>query len=304
MGNCLRLLHILCFSEQDEDAAPLDPGQAEDGRATDVTDTDESDESPLFFRMLTRSGRRNRRNRTTENARDTSRAEGSPASSRRNADGSRSSRRQRRNRTHVYREHISATEQHQILTAQRLGLIQHLPLILWESKASRKATTEAPSVQLTTTSNAQQPTSSSISTGMPPTPRSRISTEGSTSTSNVQMQETSSPTSRDQKVCSEDAPPSYEKSAMPGVFEDDVQVSNVVPDTEKTMQGSGSEREDLECTICMEDFEDGQSIRYLPCMHFYHQHCIDSWLMKSFTCPRCMEAVDTGIMNSFAEQLS
>lgn len=59
-----------------------------------------------------------------------------------------------------------------------------------------------------------------------------------------------------------------------------------------------------ECTICMEEFKNGDHVRYLPCMHFYHQICIDDWLLRSFTCPRCMEKVDVAIMASFAQQLS
>ena len=31
----------------------------------------------------------------------------------------------------------------------------------------------------------------------------------------------------------------------------------------------------LQCMICMEDFEDGQELRTLPCLHIYHVQCID-----------------------------
>jgi len=75
-------------------------------------------------------------------------------------------------------------------------------------------------------------------------------------------------------------------------------------DYEDSQKSLSSESEDYECTICLEDFMTGQKIRYLPCMHYYHAGCIDAWLMKSFTCPRCMASVDSGIMNSFAQQLS
>ncbi|MCP9264041.1 RING finger protein 11 [Dirofilaria immitis] len=54
------------------------------------------------------------------------------------------------------------------------------------------------------------------------------------------------------------------------------------------------------CPICMVDFVDGDPIRYLPCMHCYHKKCVDDWLMRSFSCPSCMEPVDSAMLSSFA----
>ena len=48
----------------------------------------------------------------------------------------------------------------------------------------------------------------------------------------------------------------------------------------------------------MMDFMVGQPIRLLPCMHYYHMRCIDDWLMRSLTCPTCMERVDVGVRNT------
>ena len=52
------------------------------------------------------------------------------------------------------------------------------------------------------------------------------------------------------------------------------------------------------CAICMMDYCVGEPIRLLPCMHYYHLHCIDDWLMRSLTCPTCMERVDIGLMTT------
>lgn len=42
------------------------------------------------------------------------------------------------------------------------------------------------------------------------------------------------------------------------------------------------------CAICIEDFEDGEQLRLLPCKHWYHVECIDPWLTtKSSSCPLC-----------------
>lgn len=49
----------------------------------------------------------------------------------------------------------------------------------------------------------------------------------------------------------------------------------------------------------MLDFDVNDQIRYLPCMHSYHVDCIDDWLIRSFTCPSCMEPVDSAILSAF-----
>lgn len=43
--------------------------------------------------------------------------------------------------------------------------------------------------------------------------------------------------------------------------------------SDKEMNKS-SDSDEYECTICLEDFQTGQNIRYLPCMHYYHAECI------------------------------
>ncbi|XP_011308388.1 RING finger protein 11 [Fopius arisanus] len=54
-----------------------------------------------------------------------------------------------------------------------------------------------------------------------------------------------------------------------------------------------------ECVICMMELTIGESVRYLPCMHTYHAVCIDDWLLRSLTCPSCMEPVDAALINSY-----
>jgi len=58
-------------------------------------------------------------------------------------------------------------------------------------------------------------------------------------------------------------------------------------------------KKNRECVICMIEFTVGDSVRYLPCMHTYHMECIDDWLMRSFTCPSCMEPVDAALLVAY-----
>ena len=40
-----------------------------------------------------------------------------------------------------------------------------------------------------------------------------------------------------------------------------------------------------QCSICLEDFAQGCSVRKLPCGHAYHLKCIDTWLQVNAVCP-------------------
>jgi len=46
------------------------------------------------------------------------------------------------------------------------------------------------------------------------------------------------------------------------------------------------------CCICLDDFEEGDKLRILPCDHGYHYKCIDPWLVKNKRiCPQCRKRV-------------
>ncbi|KNC74394.1 hypothetical protein SARC_13057, partial [Sphaeroforma arctica JP610] len=46
------------------------------------------------------------------------------------------------------------------------------------------------------------------------------------------------------------------------------------------------------CCICLEDFKAGEKMKRLPCLHTYHDHCIDEWLSRRGTCPVCKHALE------------
>mmetsp|Transcript_42459 Transcript_42459/g.76295 ORF Transcript_42459/g.76295 Transcript_42459/m.76295 type:complete len:352 (+) Transcript_42459:103-1158(+) len=55
----------------------------------------------------------------------------------------------------------------------------------------------------------------------------------------------------------------------------------------ETAPPKGSDEDNSKCMVCMEHFEQGEALRSLPCLHRYHQSCIDEWLMRSPECPIC-----------------
>ncbi|KAL2093138.1 hypothetical protein ACEWY4_010450 [Coilia grayii] len=45
--------------------------------------------------------------------------------------------------------------------------------------------------------------------------------------------------------------------------------------------------EDRDCRICLEDYERGEEITVLPCLHGFHSSCVLHWLQGNPTCPLC-----------------
>lgn len=62
-----------------------------------------------------------------------------------------------------------------------------------------------------------------------------------------------------------------------------------LPHTYKTIKRCAEEDDNhLEkCTICLSEFEEGEDVRRLPCMHLFHIECVDQWLSTNKKCPIC-----------------
>lgn len=57
----------------------------------------------------------------------------------------------------------------------------------------------------------------------------------------------------------------------------------------KSQSKNGADEQDnmSVCCICMREFNDGDNVRLLPCMHQFHKQEIDKWLSSSAKCPIC-----------------
>ncbi len=55
--------------------------------------------------------------------------------------------------------------------------------------------------------------------------------------------------------------------------------------------------ENIECSICLDNYEVGQPITILSCMHFYHENCLRIWNEDHVECPQCRENIDIIIID-------
>ncbi|KAJ8367153.1 hypothetical protein AAFF_G00330510 [Aldrovandia affinis] len=101
----------------------------------------------------------------------------------------------------------------------------------------------------------------------------------------------------------QEPPPPYQGRLAGQLTEEQVRIAQRIGLIQHLPQGvyhaRDSEKKIRECVICMLDFVYGEPIRFLPCMHIYHLDCIDDWLMRSLTCPSCMEPVEAALLSAY-----
>lgn len=67
--------------------------------------------------------------------------------------------------------------------------------------------------------------------------------------------------------------------------------ASVIGDAPSVSSGS---TETHRCSICLEDFREGDQVTSLPCFHQYHSPCVQPWLRQqgsNSTCPECKTPV-------------
>lgn len=68
---------------------------------------------------------------------------------------------------------------------------------------------------------------------------------------------------------------------------DALPLHNYKPPTSK----AEAAEEQQSCMVCLGEYEENEVIRTLPCLHIFHQPCIDKWLQAHKTCPLCKHDV-------------
>lgn len=64
-------------------------------------------------------------------------------------------------------------------------------------------------------------------------------------------------------------------------------------------------KEDARCSICLDDYEDRETLRVMPaCLHNFHLTCIDVWLEMHSTCPICRLPLNSIALQILGDEFS
>jgi hypothetical protein len=60
------------------------------------------------------------------------------------------------------------------------------------------------------------------------------------------------------------------------------------------VEGEDDDEEEPSCSICLCEYETGETVTKLPCNHIYHESCLTSWTENHVRCPLCNFDLMTG----------
>ncbi|XP_010266053.1 PREDICTED: NEP1-interacting protein 1-like [Nelumbo nucifera] len=84
----------------------------------------------------------------------------------------------------------------------------------------------------------------------------------------------------------DEVPNIFETGGTKGMSGDSVEkIPKMRITTNNNVDASG---EKVSCSVCLQDFQLGETVRSLPhCHHMFHLPCIDKWLIRHGSCPLC-----------------
>ncbi|KAK7341730.1 hypothetical protein VNO80_24667 [Phaseolus coccineus] len=66
----------------------------------------------------------------------------------------------------------------------------------------------------------------------------------------------------------------------------------------KRNEGEQEKVSNVECAICLGEFEEGEWLKHLPhCSHRFHVSCIDTWFQSHSNCPLCRASVHHDVLH-------
>lgn len=60
-----------------------------------------------------------------------------------------------------------------------------------------------------------------------------------------------------------------------------------LPPADATLADGGGAYSDNSCSVCLDEYAEGDQLLQLTCGHVFHRPCIDLWLMEHRVCPCC-----------------
>lgn len=109
-------------------------------------------------------------------------------------------------------------------------------------------------------------------------------------------------------------PPTYEEllhleerlgNVNQGASQDTIEQNTLPHKYKKVKRVNDDDCDQLEkCTICLCEFEDGEDVRRLPCMHLFHIVCVDQWLTTNKKCPICRVDIEAGSKDNISSNYS
>lgn len=76
-----------------------------------------------------------------------------------------------------------------------------------------------------------------------------------------------------------------------GLNQDDLEALPTSSYVEKNLPSQKEDNQSVTCAICLEKYKSGDNLKTLPCLHKYHNKCIDEWLKRFAKCPVCQHEV-------------
>ncbi len=61
--------------------------------------------------------------------------------------------------------------------------------------------------------------------------------------------------------------------------------------SKKIAEGKDENDTCVKCLVCQFPYEEDETVRVLPCRHYFHDECVSPWLMSKDFCPYCRQCI-------------